>query len=230
LDELAHANREYGGVTMKHWKYRNVYYLGLLIVICVASSVRTLAGGIAVSDGSKLPSDDGCMLAYMYNQEGDHRLVVIDGKNHRQYEASLDNSRMAPFWEGGKVYVVAHSGMMQGFTISSDKLVAAKEETISAGVVRHMEYVRSQHRLYLIRTGFDDQRKIFYELSAIDFPARKTLWTKRIDDPGLLTILDGYVCVTGLKLVEVFNSETGEKIGTIAAAKSAPSEDAKSQK
>jgi len=170
------------------------------------------------------------MLAFMYNQEGDHRLVVIDEKDRRRYEAALDNSRMAPFWEGGKVYVVAHSGIMQGFSIGSEKLVAEKEEIISAAVVREIEYVRSQHRLYLIRTGFDDQRWILYELSAIDFPARKTLWTKKIDDPGLLTILNGYVCVTGLKLVEVFNSDTGEKIGTIAAAKSATSADAKAQK
>jgi len=42
--------------------------------------------------------------------------------------------------------------------------------------------------------------------------------------------LNGYVCVTGLKLVEVFNSDTGAKIGTIAAAKSATSADAKAQK
>ena len=81
--------------------------------------------------------------------------------------------------------------------------------------MRTTEYVRSQHRLYLIRTGWDDQHKIFYELLAIDFPARKTLWTKRIDDPGLLRIMERYVCVTGLKLVQVFNCDTGEKIGGI---------------
>ena len=210
--------------------FRNMCCLWLLTLVSVTWPISAKAGGCAVSDGSKLPSENGCMLAFMYNQEGDHRLVVIDEKDRRRYEAALDNSRMAPFWEGGKVYVVAHSGIMQGFSIRSEKLVAEKEEIISAAVVREIEYVRSQHRLYLIPTGFDDQRRILYELSAIDFPARKTLWTKKIDDPGLLTTLNGYVCVTGLKLVEVFNSDTGAKIGTIAAAKSATSADAKAQK
>ena len=166
------------------------------------------------------------MLAFVYNQTNDHRLVVIDEKNRRRYEAPLKQAKSAPFWEEGKVYVVDVSGNAQGFSISSDRLVAEKEETISAAVVRTAEYVRSQHRLYLIRTGWDDQHKIFYELLAIDFPARKTLWTKRIDDPGLLRIMERYVCVTGLKLVQVFNCDTGEKIGGIQAAKAAASVDA----
>jgi hypothetical protein len=207
---------------MKHLSYRNVQCLGLSILIFAAGSVRTMGGGCAVSDGSELPSDDGCMLAFVYNQKDDHRLVVIDEKNRRRYEAPLDRSRIAPFWEGGKVYVVGHSGSIQGFTIGSDKLIAGKIEAISAAVVFTAEYARSQHRLYLIRTGWDDhQHKNFHELSAIDFPARKTLWTKRIDDPGLLRIMDQYVCMTGLNLVQVFNCDTGEKIAGIEAAKAA---------
>jgi len=215
---------------MKLVNFRNMCCLWFVTLFSVTWPISAKAGGCAVSDGSKLPLEDGCMLAFMYNQEGDHRLVVIAEKDRRRYEATLDDSRMAPFWEAGKVYVVAHSGIMQGFSVGSDKLVAEKEEIICAAAVREVEYVRSQHRLYLIRTAFDDQRRILYELSAIDFPARKTLWTKKIDDPGLLTILNGYVCVTGLKLVEVLNSDSGERIGTIAAAKSAISADAKAQK
>lgn len=171
------------------------------------------------------------MLAFVYNQTGGDRLVVIDEKNRRRYEAPLDSSRMAPFWEGGKVYVVAHSGSLQGFRIDGDRLVPEKAEAISGGVVRTTEYSRSQHRLYLIRTGWDGHRRIFiYELTAIDFPARKALWTKRIDDPGWLTIIDRYVCVTGLKLVQVFDCSTGEKIGVIEAPKVRMSADANAHK
>ena len=222
--------RKYGSVTMKNLRYRTVCFLGLPTLVCAAWSVSTMAGGMALSEGSELPSHDGCMLAFVYNQTNDHRLVVIDEKHRRRYEASLENSRMAPFWEGGKIYAVAHSGSIQGFSIGADKLIPEKVETISAGVVRTSEYSRSQHRLYLIRTDLDEQRRILYELSAIDFPVRKTLWTKKIDDPGSLTILDEYVCVTGLKLVQLFNGDTGEKIGTIEAAKSAAAANLKAQK
>ena len=215
---------------MKHLSYRSVHCLGLLILICAAGAVRTMGGVCAVSDGSVLPSDAGCMLAFVYNQTNDHRLVVIDEKNRRRYEAPLDRSRIAPFWEGGKVYVVGHSGSIQGFTIGSDRLIKGKVGTISAAVVFTAEYARSQHHLYLIRTGSDDQQKIFYELLAVDFPARKTLWTKRIDDPGLLRIMDQYVCVTGLTLVQVFNCDTGEKIAGIEAAKAVTSADANAHK
>jgi hypothetical protein len=188
-------------------------------------------GGIcAVSDGSVLPSDAGCMLAFVYNQTNDHRLVVIDEKNRHRYDAPLKQAKHAPFWEGGKVYVVDVSGSVQGFSIGSDRLVAEKEETISAGLVSTVEYIRSQRRLYLIRTGWDDQRNIFHELIAIDFPARKTLWTKRIDDPGLLRITERYVCVMGLKLIQVFNCDTGEKIAGIEAAKAAAAADANAHK
>jgi hypothetical protein len=206
---------------MKNLSYQNIRSLGLLILICALGSVRAMGGGCAVSDGSKLPSDDGCMLAFVYNQTDDDHLVVIDEKNRHHYEAPLKHGGLAPFWEGGKVYVVDHYGSLQGFTIGSDRLVAGKEETISTNAVRTIEYVRSQHRLYLIQTRWDDdQHKNFYELLAIDFPARKTLWTKRIDDPGLMTIMGPlYVCVTGLKLVQVFNCDTGEKMGEIKAAK-----------
>jgi len=211
---------------MKHLSYRNVQCLGLSILIFAAGSVRTMGGVCAVSDGSVLPSDDGCMLAFVYNQTNDHRLVVIDEKNRRRYEAPLKKAKTAPFWEGGKVYVLDISGSVQGFSIGSDSLVSEKEETISAGLVRTAEYIRSQSRLYLIRTGWDGQRKIFYELLAIDFPVRKTLWTKRIDDPGLLRIYAPYVCVVGGKLVQVFNCDTGEKVAGIEAAKAAASTDA----
>jgi hypothetical protein len=215
---------------MKHLSYRNVQCLGLSILIFAAGSVRTMGGVCAMSDGSELPSDDGCMLAFVYNQEGDHRLVVLDEKNRRRYEAPLDEPKKAPFWEGSKVYVVDTSGRAQGFTIASDKLVAGKEETLSEGLVRVAEYVRSQHRLYLIRSGYDDQRKVFNELVAIDFPARKTLWTKRLDESGLLRVYDSTVSVTGEKLVQVFNSNTGEKVPGISAAKSASSGDGSAQK
>jgi hypothetical protein len=212
---------------MKNLRYRTIRFLGLPTLVCAAWSVSAMAGGVAVSDGSELPSHDGCMLAFVYNQTNDHRLVVIDEKLRRRYEAPLENSRMAPFWEGGKIYVVAHSGTIQGFSIGADKLVPEKVETISAGVVRTSEYSRSQHRLYLIRTGYDNEHTVFYDLQAIDFPTRKTLWTKRIDDPGSLRIMDEYVCVTGLKLVQLFNRDTGKKIGTIEAATAA---DLKAQK
>lgn len=183
-----------------------------------------------MSDGSMLPSDDGCMLAFVYNQKDDHRLVVLDEKNRRRYEVPLKQPKQAPFWEGGKVYVLDVSGSVQGFSIVSDRLVAEKEVTVCAGLVRTAEYVRSQHRLYLIRSGYDDQRRVFNELLAIDFPARKTLWTKRIDEGGLLKIYDQHVCVTGGKLVQVFNCDTGEKIAGIEAAKAAESADANAHK
>jgi hypothetical protein len=215
---------------MKHLSYRSVLFLGLSISICAVGSVRTMGGGCAVSDGSVLPSDDGCMLAFVYNQTDDHRLVVIDEKNRHRYDAPLKQAKQAPFWEGGKVYVVDVSGSVQGFSIGSDRLVAEKEETISAGLVSTAEYIRSQRRLYLIRTGWDDQRNIFHELIAIDFPARKTLWTKRIDGPGLLRIRERYVCVMGLKLIQVFNCDTGEKIAGIEAAKAAAAADANAHK
>jgi hypothetical protein len=190
-----------------------------------------MGAGCALSDGSALCSDDGCMLAFVYNQTDDHRLVVIDEKNRRRYEAPLKEVSRAPFWEGGKVYVVDHSGIVRGFRIGSDRLVAEKTETISAGIVRRAEYVRSQHRLYLTQTKWNDQQKIFFhELLAIDFPARKALWTKRIDDPGLLRVMPPYVCVMGLKLVQVFNCDTGEKIGGIKAAQAAASADANAHK
>ncbi len=179
-----------------------------------------------MSDGSMLPSYDGCMLAFVYNQTNAHRLVVIDEKTRRRYEAPLESSRMAPFWEGGKVYVLDRDGSIQGFIVGADRLIPEKVETVTAEVVRTAEYSRSQHRLYLIRTFWDGQRKLLYELSAIDFPARKKLWTKEIDDPGLLRMMEGYVCVTGRNLVQVFNCDTGEKIAGIEAAKAATSADA----
>lgn len=197
----------------------NVRFIGLLIFIWAAGAVRSLAGGCAVTDGSMLPSEDGCMLAFAYNQEGHERLVVLDEKNRRRYEARLDNARMAPFWEGGKVYLLSHSGEIQGFSIKSGKLVSETAEALVPEVVRESAYDRDQRRLYWIRTTFDSHRKISYNLSAMDFPTRKTLWTKRIEDPGLITVLGQYVCVMGLNLVEVYNCETGEKIGGIAAAK-----------
>jgi hypothetical protein len=209
---------------MKQNGIRKAAIFGLSILICSAMPTHTIGGGIAVSEGSKFSSDDGYMLAFVYNQTDDHRLVVIDEKNRRRYEAPLNEPRMGPFWEGGKVYVVGHSGSVQGFSIGSEKLVADKEETKLMPVVRDIEYVHSQHRLYLIRTFWDTQRKLFnYELSAIDFPERKTLWTKKIIEPGILRIYDPYICITGEKLVQAFNCETGEKIGGIQVAKPAAS-------
>jgi hypothetical protein len=200
---------------------RSMHWLGALTLFCLVWPIDTRAGGCAVSDGSVLPEEDGCKLAFVYNQEGDHRLVVLDEKTRHRYEAPLDNSRMAPFWEGGRIYVVAHSGSVQGFTIGAEKLIPEKLETISPGVVRDIAYSRSLHRLYLIRTSFDGERRIHYELSAIDFPGRRSLWTKKLDNPGLLTVLNGYLCVAGQKLVEVFNSDTGAKAGGIDATKGA---------
>jgi hypothetical protein len=215
---------------MKHLSKRNICCLSLLTLISAAWPMSAKAGGCAVSDGSELPTDDGCMLAFVYNQEGDHRLVVLDEKNHRRYEAPLDEPKKAPFWEGGKVYVLAISGRVQGFSIVSDRLVAGKEESLSAGLVLVAEYVRSQHRLYLIRSGYDDQRRVFHELLAIDFLSRKTLWTKPIDEAGLLRIRDSNISVTGEKLVQVFNSDTGEKIGGIETVKAAASADPNGRK
>lgn len=198
---------------------RTTRYFAFVFVLCAMGTVRATAGNCAVSDGSLLPSEAGCKLAFVYNQEGDHRLVVLDEKNRRRYEAPLDEAKMAPFWEDEKVYVLDVSGSLQEFSISANKLIPGKKENICPAVVRESAYVRSQHRLFVIRTIFDSQRNISYELSAIDFPTRKNLWTKRIDDPGLINVMDQYVCVMGLKLAEVYNSETGEKIGGIAAAK-----------
>ncbi|MGD0815979.1 MAG: hypothetical protein ABSA83_20490 [Verrucomicrobiota bacterium] len=171
------------------------------------------------------------MLAFVYNQKDDDRLVVIDEQNRRRYEAPLKEASCAPFWEGGKVYVLDLSGTVRGFHIASDKLVAEKEETISAPVIFLAEYSRSQSRLFLIQTRWNDQQKVFFhELLAMDFPARKALWKRRIDDPGGLKIRQSYVCVTGLKLVQVFNCATGEKLGGIEAAKAAASADASTHK
>ena len=226
---------------MKHLNYPNIHSLSLSILICAVGTVRTMGGNCAVSDGGVLPSDSGCMLAFVYNQENDDRLVVIDEKNRHRYEAPLKNSKQAPFWEGGKVYIVDSSGSLQGFSIGSNKLVAEKEETIlSTGLVFTSEYSRTQRRLYLIRASSDAQRKILYELLAIDFPARKTLWTKTIDEPGLLRpyalsfpslrTYTPYVCVVGKKLVQVFNCDTGERIGGIEAAKATAAAGANAQK
>lgn len=210
---------------MKVQKYRNLWCFGLVTVVGVSGPVSTFAGACAVSDGSILPTDDGCKLAYVFNQQGDDRLVVIDEQKRRRYEAPLERARMAPFWEGGKVYVVALSGNVQEFSISGDKLVAGKVETICPEVVRTAEYSRSQQRLYLIRTGWDKKKGAFsYELWAIDFPARKTLW-KKICDPGSLTVMGGYVCVTGLKQIEAFNSDTGKRISAGEARKAVPDAD-----
>jgi hypothetical protein len=204
---------------MKLLTHRSVRRIGLAILICATASVRTMGGGIMVSDASKLPDKDGCLLAFTYNQKDDDRLVVIDEKNHRYYEAPLKRPKQAPFWEGGKLYVVGHDGSLQGFTIGLDKLVAEKEETITTNVLWTAEYSRSQHRLYLICTYWDKQRTAFHELSAIDFPTRKTLWTTKIDDPGSLTIMESYVCIKGLKLVQAFNCDTGVKLGEIEGAR-----------
>jgi len=202
-----------------------------LVALILAGSISVRAGDCALGQGSTSPSKDGCTLAFMYNQKGDHRLVVIDERNRQRYEAPLETARMAPFWEGGKVYVVAVSGVVQGFSIGPDKLVPEKEERIAAEVVRDSDYDGSRHRLYLIRTIFDDRhREFFCELSAIDFPSRKTLWTKKLDDPGLLSIMDGKVYVSGLRLLQAFNGDTGKKIGTIAVGKSKTSADAGAQK
>jgi hypothetical protein len=198
---------------MNNLRLRNIHWLGISALICAIGLTRAFGGGCAVSDGSELPSEDGCMLAFVYNQSNDHRLVILDEKNRQRYEVPLEDARMAPFWVDGKVYVVAHSGHVQGFRISADKLVAEKEEDLAVGVVREIAYVQIQHRLYLVRTVFDNQHKVFYELSAIDFPVRKTLWTKRIDDPGLLKIMENYICMIGLESVQAFNCDTGEKIG-----------------
>jgi hypothetical protein len=173
------------------------------------------------------------MLAYVYNQTEDHRLVVIDEKSRHRYEAPLKEANTAPFWEGGRIYSVDVTGVVRGFRIGSDKLVAEKEEAIAEHTVAHIGYDRSQHRLYLIQVEWsDEQKSFFYELSAIDFPARKSLWTKRIDEPGLLRIIRPYVCVTGLRLVQVFNCDSGEKLGEIevANAPTPKSPDANEQK
>ena len=215
---------------MKHFRNQRIHSLGLSVLICAAGSVRAIAGVCAVSDGSMLPSEEGCMLAFVFNQEGDHRLVVINEKTRHRYEAPLENARMAPFWDGGKVFVVGVSGIIQGFSIASDKLVPDKAETISREVVRTTEYSRGRHRLYLIRTHLDEQRNVLYELSSIDFPARKTLWIKRIDGPGTLMIMDGYICVAGLKLVQVYNCDTGEKISAVQAPKEASTANANPHK
>jgi hypothetical protein len=212
---------------MKHSSYLSVPCIALSILICAVGSVRTMGGLIAVSDGSELPSEDGCLLAFAYNQKDDDRLVVIDEKNHRHYEAPMNGAKLAPFWEGGKVYVVDAYGNLQGFTVGSDRLIAGKEETISSistVAVYGAEYDSAQGRLYLIRIRRGNQHKGFCELVAIDFATRKTLWTKRIDDPGELTIMEPYVCVMGLKLVQVFNCDTGEKLGEIEAVKDASKE------
>lgn len=220
MDKLPHKKRMNGDMMMKHWNFRKVYCGGLLILTFMALSLRTLAGGCAVSDGSQLPGNDGCMLAFVYNQEGDNQLVVFDGKNLRQYESPLNGTKMAPFWEGGKVYVLDNSGTVQAYRIGANRLIPEKLETLSTNsVVRTEEYSRGQRRLYLICTSWDDQHRIRYELSAMDFPARKTLWSRRIDDPGPLRIMEPYVCMTGLKQVQVFNCDTGKKIGSIAAVK-----------
>jgi hypothetical protein len=206
--------------------FRNLWRCAVAILICAAGQVAGLAGYCAVSDGSVRPSEDGCKLAFVYNQENKNRLVVIDEKSKRRYEAPLGNPMMAPFWEGDTVYVIDGSGSVQGFSINAEKLTAQKAETISQEVVRTASYSRSQHRLYVIRTVWEERPKKFHhELSMVDFPTRKTLWTRRIEDAGLLTIMGQCVTVTGQKLVTVLNSSTGEKIATVEAPKASTSTD-----
>ena len=67
----------------------------------------------------------------------------------------------------------------------------------------------------MIRTVWDDKRKFSQELSAMDFPSRKTLWTRRIDDLGKLRVMGPSVCVMGTKLVQVFDFDTGKKMGVV---------------
>src|SRR5437016_9092360 len=81
------------GATMKHINYRRICYLSLATLISVAATIRITGGVCAVSEGSLLPSEDGCMLAFVYNQERDNRLVVLDEKNRRRYEAPLDEPK-----------------------------------------------------------------------------------------------------------------------------------------
>jgi hypothetical protein len=203
---------------MNDFSHRGVRCLGLAIVICGLSSLRAMGGACVFSDASSVPSENGCMLAFAYNQQDDCRLVVLDEKNRHRYEAPLKGPSVAPFWEGGKVYILGPDSKVQGFKVGPDRLIADEAETICAGVLRHAEYVRSQHRLYVIQTVWNDQQHAFvYDLMAIDFPARKILWTKRIDDPGLLKVMPPYVCMTGLQRVQAFNCETGEKLGGIEA-------------
>jgi hypothetical protein len=211
--------------------YRNLHALGFSLLACVLATGRTMGGACAVSDASEMPSAEGCMLAFTYNQTDDHRLVVIDETNRHRYEAPLKESQYPPFWEDGKVYVVNVSGVLQGFRISSDKLLAEKEETISAAaIVREIAYNRSQRRLYLIRTGYDNQRNVLYDLLALDFPSRKTIWTKRIDEAGVLRVFEPYICIMGQKLVQVFGCESGAKIAGIEAAKAIASINANAAK
>jgi hypothetical protein len=47
---------------------------------------------------------------------------------------------------------------------------------------------------------------------------------------GLLRIRDSNISVTGQKLVQVFNSDTGEKIGGIETAKATASADPNARK
>jgi len=203
---------------MKHLRNQIAHCLGLTVLLSAIGLVRTMGGVCMVSDFSKF----GSKVAFVYNGESESRLVVIDEQNRHRYEAPLVDHAMAPFWEAGKVYVIGYSGNMQEFSIGTDKLVPEKDEKItSTGVVR--EYTHSGHRLYLTQTYFDDRRKVFYQLSVIDFPSRKTLWTVKVDDPGLLRVIEPYLCMTGLKLVQVFNCDTGEKIGKIKSAKAVAS-------
>jgi hypothetical protein len=214
---------------MKYLSYRTICCLGLSILISPAWLVSSLAGGCAVSDGSELPSDDGCMLAFVYNQKDDHRLVVLDEKSRRRYEATLQEPKKAPFWEEGKVYVLGTSGTVQSFSLTPSGLVAGKEESLLTGIVRSSKYLRGQHRLYVIRSGYDDQRNPFNELVVIDFPARKTLWTKRLEEAGQLNIYTT-VTVTGENLIQVFDCDTGAKVTKVSTVNAAPANDVNGQK
>jgi len=219
---------------MKYLNSRIVCGSVLPVLLCFCAAETATGGGIAVGDGSELPSENGCMLAFAYNQKGDDRLVVLDEVNRRRYEVPLTSPRKAPFWDGGKVYVVSVDGMMQGFLVSSNNLIGEKEERISSGLILTVVFNREQHRLYLIRSGRDTEfTSSNYELVAINFPARKTLWTKRLDEPGLLTIggiLGPYVCVNGQNLVQVFNCNTGGKLGGIEVPNEAASPAANAKK
>ena len=87
---------------MKHLRHGSFHGVGLSLLICVGGVVRATGGVCAVSDGSVLPSEDDCRLAFVFNQTDEHRLVVLDEKNRRRYEAPLAEAKTAPFWEGGK--------------------------------------------------------------------------------------------------------------------------------
>jgi hypothetical protein len=186
--------------------------------LCVFMAIASHAKGAGYVVSADSANGDGD-LAFVYITTNEFRLVVINEANHQRCEFSLEHQAYIPFWDNGRVYVINAYGKMQGFRVSSGRLVVESQETISPGAVLYSPvYNGYQRRLYLIRDYEDPTHRqtVVHDLQAIDFHTRKVLWVKRIHEGGLVRMFRPYVCVTGQKMVQVFSCDTGEELGMVS--------------